>query len=284
MNYRHSFHAGNFADVFKHTVLISLIQAIARKETPFCFLDTHAGSGYCDLLAGDAQKTKEFESGICKILQQFDAPELIKTYLHCVEAANTAFNTTPSPLRYYPGSPLIAKHFLRPQDRMILSELDPKAHQVLKKHFARDKQVSVQLIDGYQALKAFLPPKERRGLILIDPPYERANELNELVTTLPPLVSRFATGVYAIWYPIKDKITIEKFYAKLKDAIKHPMLAIELSIYPENNPQYLNGSGMLIINPPWQLSEQVNAYLPWLWRQLSVKNQGQYRIVEIGRV
>lgn len=264
MNYRHIFHAGNFADVFKHIVLVLLTQSFFRKETAFCYLDTHAGIGSYDLSSAPAQKSKEYENGIKKLFQAKNPPELIREYL----AAITSH-------QQYPGSPELVKRLIRPQDRMILNELHPEDYETLKTHFAHNKQVAVHHQDGYQSLKAFLPPKEKRGLILIDPPYEKTNELTQLTSILQQTLKRFETGVYAIWFPIKHRHSIERFYQDLKNKISRPMLTCELSIYPENLATHLNGCGMLIINPPFQIDQQLNTVLPWLWEQLSVNHQGQ---------
>jgi 23S rRNA (adenine2030-N6)-methyltransferase len=295
MNYSHSYHAGNFADVFKHAILVSLIEALQRKDNGFCYIDTHAGAGLYDLFSDTAQKTKEYASGIGSLLdhkmtESCHASMLLAgnqsgcqlktcwhdklmTYLTCIKKAN------PQPaLRYYPGSPYIAQCLMRPQDRMVLSELHPKVYRTLKDRFASDKRVSTHSLDGYQSLKAFLPPKERRGLILIDPPYEQANEFNQLVSTLPLALKRFATGAYAIWYPIKDRPPIERFYKDLRKATELPILIAELSIYPETSAQHLNGCGMVIINPPWQLDDQIKSYLPQLWSLLSPNSLGQQRV------
>lgn len=273
MNYNHSYHAGNFADVFKHTILMSLIKSMQRKENAFCYIDTHAGTGLYDLSSLAAKKGKEYAAGIGLLLKQKTPIDSIKTYLDCVQK----FNPQPV-LRYYPGSPSIAQSLLRSQDRMVLTELHPRVYQTLKDRFAHDKQVTTQSLDGYQSLKAFLPPKERRALILIDPPYEQPNELAHIASILPLALKRFATGVYAIWYPIKDRPPIERFYQTLKDSIEQPILITELSIYPETSAQHLNGCGMVIINPPWQLDDQINSYLPQLWSILSPQGLGQQRV------
>lgn len=282
MNYSHSYHAGNFADVFKHVTLIALIKSLLRKENAFCYLDTHAGPGYYDLFAEQAQKTKEFEMGLIKVMNQKNPPDLIRQYLNCVQRINSRLSQSLiASLRYYPGSPAIIGHFLRSQDRMILSELHPQEFKLLKNHFMNNKQAITHMIDGYQGLKAFLPPKERRGLILIDPPFERPNEYSHIVSVLPQAIKRFATGVYAIWFPIKDRPPIERFYKSLKENIHLPLLAVELSIYPETSAQHFNGCGMVIINPPWQIDKQIKTYLPWLWSTLSVHGQGQQRIISL---
>ncbi len=279
MNYRHGYHAGSFTDVFKHTILISLIKSLQQKNSAFCYLDTHAGAGCYDLWAEAAQKSNEFETGIAKVFNALNPPALIKDYLSCVQAINAHFSdSAASSLRYYPGSPVIMRYFARQQDRLVLTELHPQEYQLLKKEFARTRQANVHLLDGYHGLKAFLPPKERRGLILIDPPYERPNELAYLTSMLAHALKRFATGVYAIWYPIKARSIIDQFYRSLKDNIKNPILITELSIYPEESPLHLNGSGMAIVNPPWQIDDRISAFLPWLWQNLTIHHQGQFKI------
>ena len=280
MNYRHSYHAGSFTDVFKHAILVSLIQSLLQKSTPFCYLDTHAGAGYYDLFAETTQKNKEFESGIAKVFYE-KGPPAFKHYLRCIQKINARFSGSAlSSLRYYPGSPSIMRYFLRSHDRMILTELHPQEYQILKKDFAGTKQASVHLLDGYQGLKAFLPPKERRGLILIDPPYERPNEFAHIISMLPMALKRFSSGIYAIWYPIKTRSEIDVFHHALKETVKQPVLIAELSIHPENS-ALLNGSGMAIINPPWQIEQQILEYLPWLWKMLSVQGQGRYQVSQL---
>lgn len=278
MNYNHSFHAGNFADVLKHYVLMLIIKSLLRKDNGFCYVDTHAGIGFYDLFSPSAKKNEEYKSGIGKLLSK-NPPPLIKEYVNIVQRINSRLSQSQmASVHYYPGSPMIVRHFLRPQDRMILSELHPTVYQKLKSQFARDINVSTHLMDGYLGLKAFLPPKERRGLVFIDPPYERPNELMTLPSILPIAVKRFPTGIYAVWYPIKDRPPIERFYRNLQENISLPMMIVELSIYPENSPLHLNGSGMLIINPPFQLKKQCEESIHWLWKTLSIEKQGQFRV------
>ncbi|HSW70657.1 MAG TPA: 23S rRNA (adenine(2030)-N(6))-methyltransferase RlmJ, partial [Gammaproteobacteria bacterium] len=227
MNYNHHYHAGNFADVFKHLVLVSLLSSLRNKETPFCVLDTHAGSGEYDLQSEAAKKTQEAEEGILKVLCQKNPPLLVKQYLDCLQIKKAQ-------LRYYPGSPLIIRSFLRPQDRLIATELHPQAYRELKNTLGADRQATAHAMDGYQALKAYLPPKERRGCVLIDPPYEDPQEFEQLITALPLALKRWETGIYAIWYPIKDRPPIDSFHRRLKEKISRPMLVVELSLYPED--------------------------------------------------
>lgn len=262
MNYRHIYHAGNFADVLKHSVLIALIQSLLHKNTAFCYLETHAGTGCYDLFSEAAQKNKEFENGIKKIIEANDPPHLIQDYLACIAKLNK-----PNEWRYYPGSPFFARYFLRTEDRIILSEWHPEEMHALKKFFAEDKHVAIHKQDGYQSLKAFLPPKERRGLVFIDPPYEKNNELMSLPTLLTQTIKRFETGIYAIWYPIKSERENTLFHRELKEKIERPFLTAELCIYPQMA-QQLNGSGMAIINPPWKIDQRLNETLAWLWNVL----------------
>ncbi len=274
MNYRHLYHAGNFTDVFKHIVLVALIQSLLKKDNAFCFIDTHAGIGLYDLFSTEAQKTKEFLLGIEKIAQHANPPELIKAYLACVRTANKSSDT----LQFYPGSPAIVDYFLRPQDRMVLTELHEADYLQLKKTFPHDKQIAIHHQDGYQGLKAFLPPKERRGLVLIDPPYEKPDELENLLSILPAAVKRWETGIFALWYPIKERLALERFLTSLKAKLTRPTCVTELSIYAENLPTHLNGSGMIIVNPPWQLDQTLKNNLPWLWEALSPHKQGKIKV------
>lgn len=276
MNYRHSYHAGNFADVVKHCVLIALVQSFFHKERGFCYLDTHAGRGYYDLLSDATQKSKEYELGISKLLTEKNPPSLIQDYVACVKKYNPD-----GILHYYPGSPLIVKNIARIQDRLVLSELHKEEYVHLKKYFAKnffnkDKQVAIHHQDAYQSLKAFLPPKERRGLILIDPPYEKTDEFSQIISALQIALSRFATGIYAIWYPIKNRHVTERFLKLIREKIHQPLFNLQLCIYAEDSEITLNGCGMLVINPPWKFDQQIAEILPWLFQKLSIQKQGRF--------
>lgn len=274
MNYRHIYHAGSFSDVFKHIVLIALTQALLRKEKPFCYLDTHAGIGCYDLFAQEAQKSQEFQNGVLRLLKPTEKPALVEDYLAIVKS----FNPDSSKLQYYPGSPRVVRSLLRPSDRMVLSELHSQDFEKLRQEFFRDSQVAVHHQDAYQALKAFLPPLERRGLVLIDPPYEQPDEFKQVMHGLKNALLRWETGIYAIWYPIKDKYAREQFHRALKKCSSEKILIAELNVYPTDAMLRLNGSGMAIINPPWQLDKALEAVMPWLWSALSPNNQGGYEI------
>lgn len=277
MNYRHSYHAGSFTDVFKHVILTALMTSLSRKETPFCYIDTHAGTGYYDLFSDSAKKTREYESGIEKIIKQENPPPLIKRYLDCVHKINNQLTDSKfASLRYYPGSPMIARYLARAHDRIIACELQPKEYEALRHAFTGDKQVAVHHMDGFLGLKAFLPPRERRGLVLIDPPYESPDEFTRIAHSMPVAIKRWNTGIYAIWYPVKDKAQVDRFYRTLRENVSLPIFSIELTTYPDL-PNHLNGSGVAIINPPWQLDQSVNEILPWLWKALTINDQGSFK-------
>ena len=254
MNYRHAYHAGSFSDVLKHVTQIALINSLQRKSAPFCYLDTHSGIGYYDLTDEQATKTGEFRTGIEKIIAADNPPPLIEHYLNIVHQFNNQQSHAQyAALRYYPGSPMVARQLLRPQDRLIACELHHDDYELLRQAFLGDKQAAIHHMDGYLGLKAFLPPKERRGVVLIE------------------------TGVYAIWYPIKDTKSLMAFYERLKNNLAAEILIMELTIYPDL-PQHLNGSGMAIINPPWQFAESMQAVLPWLWKSLTINDQGHFSL------
>lgn len=277
MNYRHIYHAGSFADVFKHAVVVLLVQSLLSKEKPFCYLDSHAGIGLYDLQQATAQKTREYATGLLPLLRERSYPALLKPYLAAITASNNE-QSLPEIPRYYPGSPCLVSHLLRANDRMVLNELHQVDVKTLKQVFQRNKQVSIQQMDAYQAIKAFLPPKERRGLVLIDPAYEQPNEYDLIIDGLLEGLRRWETGIYAVWYPIKDRMVTEKFLHKVKTRINKELLVTEMTIYPEIIKTNLNGSGMLIINPPWQLDTKLNELVSWLWKVLSIDKQGQYRV------
>src|SRR5579862_8443797 len=206
MNYRHAYHAGCFSDVVKHVALLGLIASLLRKDTPFCYIDTHAGRGYYDLFSEFASKTKEYLGGIEKIIEHANPPPLVKAYLNCIHQLNNELSQSQyASLHYYPGSPMIVRHFLRPHDRVIACELQSEEYQALRTLCAGDKQMTAHHMDGFVSLKSLLPPQERRGLVLIDPPYENPDEFTRIVQSLPLAIKKWETGIYAIWYPIKEK-------------------------------------------------------------------------------
>jgi 23S rRNA (adenine2030-N6)-methyltransferase len=266
--YRHLFHAGNFADVFKHALLARLLIALGRKEKPFFYLDTHAGIGRYDLTHPWAQKAREYENGIGRVWERKDIPEALVPYMDAVRAENPG-----GKLRFYPGSPLIALGLRRPDDRMVFTELNRKDCAELQALLARERNVAVQLMDGYQALKAFLPPRERRGLVFIDSSFDRAQEFTRIVRALEDAHWRWATGIYAIWYPLMEPGAMVGFARNLERTGIRKILRLELRVAPEDAP-YTSGCGVLVVNPPWKFDSEARPLLDWLWRALSVDGAG----------
>lgn len=261
MNYRHAFHAGNFADVWKHIALVALLEAMARKDKGFLFLDTHAGIGQYTLQDGPATRTQEYVDGIGRLWGEQDAPPLVARYLSLVAARNRGT------LERYPGSPSIARSLLRPQDRAILCELHPEDAALLERWAEADRRLQVRREDGYRALKSALPPLEKRGLVMIDPPYER-DDYRAVVKAVQDGVKQFATGTYAVWYPIKGREEIDAFHRSWQGSGLRRLLVAELWVMRDDNPMRLNGSGLLIHNPPWQLDDALRDVLPWLATRL----------------
>jgi len=250
MNYRHDYHAGNFADVFKHVTLVCLLKALRNKEKGFAHIESHAGAGRYDLKAPEPQKTDEYRDGIGRLWDS--PPEEMADYLAAVRAANRG-----KALRYYPGSPRIARFFLRRQDRMRLCEAEPGECERLRAQFVRDKQVEVRCGDGYAALKAWLPPPERRGVVLIDPPYENTDEWRRAHEATTLAVERWPTGIYAVWYPLKVDAPVVQFKEGLVAAGLRNLFVAEIDVWPSDVPFRLNGCGVVVINPPWRLDEEL---------------------------
>ncbi len=263
LSYRHSFHAGNHADVLKHVVQSLIIETLKEKARPFLYLDTHAGAGRYQLDSAHARKTEEYLNGIARIWQQAGTPDLLTPYLSAVQAVNRG-----NLLRFYPGSPLIAQHLLRPEDKLQLTELHSSDFQLLLNEFRQEKRAHVEQTDGYQQLKAKLPPLSRRGLILIDPSYELKTDYSIVINAIQQGYKRFATGIYALWYPVIFRQKINKLFRELQaTGIRH-ILQIELAVLPDSESRGMTGSGMLIINPPWKLEQQMKSLLPWLHAKL----------------
>lgn len=270
--YRHLFHAGNFADVFKHAVLTRMLLALQRKDKPFCYLDTHAGIGRYDLTHAWAEKLAEHREGIDRIWGR-DVPAALKPYLEAVQAENRKGD-----LRFYPGSPRIARRFLRPGDRMELTELNRDDCGALARLFKDDPQVHVHCMDGYQALKAFLPPRERRGLVLVDSSFDRAHEFDRLADGLQAGHKRWATGIFALWYPLMELNATRAFERAIAQTGIRRILKLELSVLPESWNQGLRGCGMLVVNPPFGLDDEARPMLDWLWKVLSEAQTGGSRV------
>ncbi|MCP5419965.1 MAG: 23S rRNA (adenine(2030)-N(6))-methyltransferase RlmJ [Gammaproteobacteria bacterium] len=259
LSYRHHYHAGNFADVFKHAILIQLVHTLQRKERPLCLMETHAGAGRYDLNADPARKNAEHRQGILRFWKKGPiAPELAD-YLKIVSAFNTE-RGEPG-LRWYPGSPRILRALLRPQDRLLLMEMHPADHRLLKDEFSGDRQVGVHQGDGYAALRALLPPREARGLVLLDPAYERRDEFQRLLNGLLLARQRWPAGVLAAWYPVLNRQPSAHFQQALVKAGIPAVLCAELGLFPYDAKLGMNGCGMIIVNPPWQLDATLQTLL-----------------------
>jgi len=268
MNYRHAYHAGNHADVLKHVLLLALLDALKRKDAPFLVLDTHAGRGQYDLDAAEADKTGEAQNGIEQLLSWArnarPLPIAIARYRDALMAGGADAGR-----RLYPGSPLLIAQALRATDRLAACELQPEEAAALKALLANDARIGVHARDGFGAMKALLPPKEKRGLVLIDPPYEaQGAEFDAVVAALKDALTRWPTGLYVVWYPIKQRRTLLPFLRKAVALPAKQALVAELLVRPDDSPLRMNGSGLLILNPPWKLDAEIAATLPALTKAL----------------
>lgn len=250
MNYRHRFHAGNVADVFKHLVLVQVLEALRAKDTPFCVIDTHAGSGLYRL-----KPPGEFEQGIGRLWPVRAEWPALATYFARVAACN------PRQLQAYPGSPLLIAGLLRPRDRAVFIERHPEEAEALRDNLRGRHGIAVHEADGFGMLKALLPPKENRGLVLIDPPYEKPEEFGQVAAALRETLKRWRNGMVMAWYPIKARRPVEQLLDAVR-ALQAEACAVELLTLPEDVPQRLNGSGIILVNPPWKLDETLRGLLP----------------------
>jgi len=275
LSYRHGFHAGNHADVLKHIVLVMLLRILTRKEKPVVVIDTHAGAGMYSLEQGFAVRNAEFRNGIALLWERNDLPEPVADYVSQVRAVNAD-----GVLRVYPGSPRIALDVLRPQDRLRLFELHSTEGQILAEQFAQaGRRVMVTAGDGFAGLKAVLPPPSRRGLVLIDPSYELASDYRSVVTALRDGMQRFATGTYAVWYPLLQRRESIQLPDNLRRAAGADWLDIALQVRaPSPEGLGLHGSGMFIVNPPWTCAEQMRVIMPWLTRALAQDAAASFRL------
>ncbi len=267
MNYRHAFHAGNFADVVKHAILSRIIVHLLKKDSPFRVIDTHAGAGLYDLTAPEAVRNPEWRGGIGRLLDATVDPSaqpLLSDYLGMVRAANPD-----GQIIRYPGSPAFVRSLLRRADRLIACELEPSAAKALVHYFRGDRRVKAIAIDGWTALSAYIPPKERRGLVLIDPPYEHPDEFSRLAMALQAAFQKWPRGIFFAWYPIKDERDNTAFARALKKCGITNMLRAELTISAASSDGKLRGGGQLIINPPWTLEQDLEILLPALAKILA---------------
>ncbi len=281
MNYRHAFHAGNFADVIKHIVLTRILIYLQEKPTAFRVIDTHAGSGLYDLESEEAQRGGEWLTGIARVMQarfSSEALALLKPYLDIVRAFNPK-----AELKAYPGSPLIARGLLRPQDRLVACEVEPNARKALIDKLRRDTQARVVDLDGWVALPAFVPPKERRGLVLIDPPFEAKDEFDRLAGTFSEAFAKWPTGIYVIWYPAKNRRATDDLAQGVAQAVRAARppgkcLRIEFSVAPQEAAAPLTSTGLLIVNPPFPLQNELRIILPELEKPLGQGGAARFRL------
>ena len=281
MNYRHAFHAGGFADVIKHIVLVRVLTYLHDKPAAFRVIDSHAGAGIYDLTGEEARRGGEWLTGIARIMQarfsETTAP-LIKPYLDIVRAFNPRRD-----LEAYPGSPLIARALLRPQDRLVACEVEPKARKRLIDALRRDTQARVVDLDGWVALPAFVPPKERRGLVVIDPPYEQKDEFERIAAGFTEAFTKWPTGSYLLWYPVKSRRASDNLARHVAEVVgtgapPGKCLRLEFSVAPQAAGAALNSAGLLIVNPPWTLAGELKAILPELEKPLGQGGAGRFRL------
>lgn len=276
MNYRHAFHAGGFVDVVKHLILTRIVEYLKLKAGAFRVIDTHAGIGRYDLTGDEALRSPEWREGIARLLRSElprEAAALAQPYLEVVRAVN------PDALVAYPGSPLLVRKLFRPQDRLEAVELHPGDAATLAHEFAGDIQTRViQKLDGWLALGAHVPPKEKRGLVLVDPPFEDDGEWTRLVDGLAKAHKRWPGGTYALWYPLKEPREVEDFVAALEATGIPRILRAELTIRKPSTPPRLFGTGMVVVNPPYTLEAELDVLLPALAKILADENRGRHRI------
>jgi len=267
MNYRHIFHAGNICDVVKHILLVLCLDHLRSKEKAFCVLDTHGGCGLYDLNDQRSLKTQEAQKGIYKLLLANPLPQL-SSYYKILQVLNPSYSLNdPTSIRSfhaYPGSPMVSHHKLRPQDRLIACELHPEDSTILRHTLRNSTQAHIHCRDGYEALQAFLPPQEKRGLVLIDPPYEKTDEFDKLPALLSKAYKRFPQGLFLVWYPIKDRPALWRFHEALIATGIPKQLCAEFIFNDEIDQTRLNGSGCILINPPWTFTDD----LPILFKDL----------------
>jgi len=276
LSYRHGFHAGNFADVLKHTVLVHTLEYMTQKDKPLRIIDTHAGAGVYKLNGPQAQKNREFDNGISHLWSSEQTPAAIARLVDLVRKVNDG-----KQLQLYPGSPLIAQTLMRPIDRLFLHELHPADFQFLRDCMRDDKRIKVEHDDGFAALQALLPPPDRRALVLLDPSYEVKSDYQLLIKQLLLAHKRFSTGTYAIWYPVVLRQRIDEMELALKKSGIKNIQLMEFGLQADNPEYGMTASGMIVINPPWTLWGAMEETLPWLVDNLTENGSGFYRLEQL---
>jgi 23S rRNA (adenine2030-N6)-methyltransferase len=274
LSYLHGYHAGNHADVLKHTVLTALLARLVAKDKPLRYIDTHAGAGGYELRTAAAEKNREYETGVGKLWTAAAAPGAVARWLELVRRYNGD-----GALRRYPGSPWLAQQSLRASDDLFLFELHPAEHRALKQACDGDRRARVLRDDGLSACIGLVPPPSKRALLLMDPSYELRDEHRSVVDAVVKVHKRFATGVIAIWYPVIERRWVERYERALRATGVGPIATFELCVQHERHAGGLTGSGMFVVNPPWQLDDELAAALPWLARELAVDAGATHRIV-----
>lgn len=277
MNYRHAYHAGNFADVLKHTVLTLILRYMTQKPQPLRVIDVHGGIGLYDLGGTEAGKTGEWHDGIGRLLaapRDAQLSALLAPYLDAV----ASLNDSATPLRFYPGSPLLARKLLRRIDVLIANELHPDDFEMLKSNLKGAPNTRVLNLDAWVALKSLLPPPERRGVVLIDPPFEAVDEFDTLADALAEALRRFATGTYVVWYPIKDAREVSRFLKRVRALGVSKLINAELAVSARSARPGLNETGLVIINPPYVLADELALLLPHLCAALGIDAHAGFRI------
>jgi len=276
VNYQHEFHAGNFADVFKHAVLCRILHYLRGKPAAFRVIDTHAGAGLYELTGEKAMRGGEWQGGIGRLMAA-QLPSaiaaLLSPYLEVVRAVNDRDR-----LRVYPGSPALARAWLRPQDRLIACELEPKAAVSLHRNLRGDSRIKTLTVDGWTALNAYVPPKERRGVVLVDPPFEADHDFPRLASGLAAAHRKWATGIYTLWYPIKGRRDPDALAKRVRRLALAKALRAEVLVTPLSDPSRLNGAGIIVVNPPWTLESELSALLPALSGILGRDGKGGFRL------
>lgn len=267
LSYRHAFHAGNFADVLKHSVLTLVLEYMTRKDKGFYYIDSHSGAGMYSLIDAYAQKTGEFKDGIAKIINQSNIPEALTGYIELIKSFNEN-----NELNFYPGSPAIARSFYRRQDSAHLFELHPTDNQLLSEYCQRWNKSHVNQSDGYQGVLGLLPPPSRRGVVLIDPPYELKEDYPKAIKTIIQAYKKFATGTYILWYPVVKRELVEKMQLQFTNSAVKNVLQVEYCQLKDTEEYGMTGTGLFIVNPPWQLNAQLNDILPFLKEKIGSSN------------
>lgn len=273
LSYQHDYHAGNHADVLKHSVLSLCVRALCRKEKPFRVLDVHAGSGIYDLRTAEARKNGEFEGGIARVLAAPLPPAEARDYLDAVRALNGPAGE----LNLYPGSAQVARHLMRAEDQLELLELHPAALKRLRRNFGRDARVHIHDRNAFEGLPALVPPRERRGLVLVDPAYEVKEDFTAVIDLLSTCHRRWSGGVYLIWYPLIRHPLAERFTAKLRATGLPDILHAELRVETEGF-HGMRGSGLCIVNPPFGLEQKLKVLVPWLWETLRNDERSGWKV------